>query len=89
MGICVDLDFAALTAFEIYVLVLWVAYIYTEGYKASGKQFSPRVAARTQYLAREGTAKQPILAPLFAFGYFHSSRRRMVATYYSQLALLY
>lgn len=81
-GFAWDLDFAALTAFEIYVLVLWVAYmLYTEGYKAFGKQFSPRVAARTQYLAREGTARQLILAPLFVFGYFHSSRRRMIATY--------
>lgn len=71
-----------LTVFEIYVLVLWVAYmVYTEGVKAFGQAFSPRVAARTQYLVKQGSALQLILAPFFVFGYFHTTKKRLIVTY--------
>lgn len=81
-GYAWELQYNDLTIFQLYILILWTAYmLYTEGVKAFGRQFSPRVAARSQYLARQGNRLQIILAPLFVFGYFHTTRMRLIVTY--------
>lgn len=61
------------------VMGLWVAFMaYYEGYKGFQKGFSPRVAARIQYLRNHATKKRFILAPLFCLGYFDAERRRII-----------
>ncbi len=66
---------------QVAILIAWCAImVYSEGYKAFGKQFSPRVVARAQYLSRTATWPRIILAPLFCVGYFGASRKRIIAS---------
>ena len=72
----------ALSWYHWVLLVLWSGYmLYSEGYKAFGKSFSPRAVARAQYLAKKGTPLQLLLAPFFCFGYFHAPKKRLVVSY--------
>jgi len=54
---------------------------YSEGYKGFQKGYSPRVAARCLYLSKNTNWVNGLLAPLFVMGYFHATRRRLIATY--------
>lgn len=73
---------ANFTVWQWVLVVLWSTFmIYTEGYKAFMQQFSPRVVARAQYLARQGSVKQLLLAPVFCTGYFNSTRKRVLVAY--------
>lgn len=66
----------------------WVVFIgftlfmaHGEGYKGFQKKFSPRFAARCEYLLHNTTILQLVLAPLFCMAYFHAPKKRMIATY--------
>lgn len=77
-----DLLGERLDGWQIVILIVWCAFmIYTEGYKAFYKQFSPRVVARAQYLLQRTTVKRTILAPLFCMGYFGASKKQITVAY--------
>ncbi|MEM7145642.1 MAG: hypothetical protein AAF591_10935 [Verrucomicrobiota bacterium] len=63
------------------VCVLWVIFMaHAEGYKGFQKSFSPRTAARIHYLWTNPKVLHSVLAPFFAMGYFHGTKRtKMVA----------
>lgn len=66
---------------QIIILLIWLVIMgYSEGYKAFGKQFAPRVVARAQYLSRSASWLRIILAPLFCVGYFGASKKRIIAS---------
>lgn len=54
---------------------------YSEGYKGFQQAFSPRVAARARHLLYHPRLLHVLLAPLFCMGYFHTTRRRLIAAY--------
>lgn len=71
-----------LSTFQWVVLVLWCSFMLaTEGYRGFQKMFSPRVAARMQYLVKHGKTIDLWLAPLFCMGYFHAIRKRIITTW--------
>lgn len=55
--------------------------LHAEGYKGFYKAFAPRFAARVRYVRDNGSALQRIFAPVFCFGFFGATRRRLIATY--------
>lgn len=64
------------------VFIVWGIYMaYSEGIKGFAKSFSPRVAARAQYISRHGNWHQILFAPIFCFGYYGTTRRRLIAIY--------
>lgn len=96
LGVCLLLGFAIirllpfaaalidfnLATWQLVVLTGWCFFmLYTEGYKAFGQQFAPRVVARAQYLARSGARRELVLAPLFCVGYFRASKKRIITAY--------
>jgi hypothetical protein len=71
-----------LSPLEWIVLILWcVLMVVAEGYRGFQKLFSPRVAARTWHLVNHGRPVDLILAPLYCIGYFHATRKRMIASW--------
>jgi hypothetical protein len=54
---------------------------YSEGYRGFQDRFSPRTAARIRYLRDRPRLLHTILAPLFAMGYFHATRRTKITAY--------
>ena len=54
---------------------------YSEGYKGFQLAFSPRVAARARHLLHHPRLLHVCLAPLFCMGYFHTTRKRLIAAY--------
>jgi hypothetical protein len=54
---------------------------YTEGYRGFQKQFSPRTAARVRYLRDRPDGLRSLLAPLFAMGFFHATRRTKIVAF--------
>ncbi len=64
------------------VLLVNIAFMaYSEGYKGFQLAFSPRVAARALYLSKQANWLNGILAPLFCFGYFGTTRKRQLSAY--------
>jgi len=60
---------------------LWVVFMaYTEGYRGFQKSFSPRVVSRALTLPSASRLSQ-LLAPLYCMTFFHSTRRRVVASW--------
>ncbi|MGB0732200.1 MAG: hypothetical protein ACPGPF_00495 [Pontibacterium sp.] len=66
----------------------WVALAFSlgfmgfaEGYRGFQKAFSPRVAARLFHLSKAPTFLHTLLAPLFAMGFFHTTRRRQITSF--------
>ena len=63
-------------------LVVSISFMaYTEGYKGFQKSFSPRLAARVRHLRDHPNPIHSALAPMFAMGFFHTTRRRLVGAY--------
>lgn len=61
------------------VLVPWLFFmVYSEGYKGFQKGFSPRVAARANYLRDHATWIRAIFAPVFCMGFFDSTKKRKI-----------
>jgi len=64
------------------VAAVWTAtMLFMEGYNGFQRRFSPRVVARAFHLARNPRPLFVALAPLFCFGFFHATRRRMITAY--------
>lgn len=64
------------------VAATWVAFMaYTEGYRGFQQRFSPRVVRRAVYLARAPRPWLVLLAPAYAMGLVHASRRRLVVSW--------
>lgn len=61
--------------------LFFVFMAYSEGYKGFQKRFSPRFAARAKHLLRNPTLLHLLLAPLFCMGYFHATKKRIIATF--------
>jgi hypothetical protein len=54
---------------------------YSEGYKGFQKSYSPRLAARIRHLRDNPRLSHSLLSPLFGMGLFHTTRRRLIASY--------
>ena len=61
--------------------VFCIFMAYSEGYRGFQDRFSPRTAARIRYLRDRPQLLHTILAPLFAMGYFHATRRTKITAY--------
>lgn len=60
----------------------WLIFMVVgEGYRGFQKKFSPRVAARARYLYKNPKPLHVLLAPFFCMGFFHATRRRMIASW--------
>jgi hypothetical protein len=71
-----------LSALHWVALVVWVAFmVYSEGYRAFHKAFSPRVVARAQYLAAHPRPLHVALAPLYCMGLLHATKKRLVVSW--------
>ncbi|MDN5819334.1 MAG: hypothetical protein L0H36_02020 [bacterium] len=71
-----------LTVWQLLVLITWGAYMfYAEGIKGFARSFSPRSVARAQYIARHGRWHHIIFAPIFCFGYYQTTRRKLIVIY--------
>lgn len=65
----------------IITVVFAIFMLVAEGYRGFQKKFSPRTAARVQYLYNNATPLRTLLAPLFCMGYFHATKKtRIIAT---------
>jgi len=74
-----DLRHALLCDLHYAVLVPWLFFmVYSEGYKGFQKGFSPRVAARANYLRDHATWIRAIFAPVFCMGFFDSTKKRKI-----------
>lgn len=60
---------------------------YSEGYKGFQKSFSPRVAARANYLRDHATWIRAIFAPAFCMGFFDSTRKRKIVLWVLLIAV--
>ncbi|HBE69275.1 MAG TPA: hypothetical protein DDW52_14095 [Planctomycetaceae bacterium] len=70
-----------LTPFQWCLMVVWTVFmVYSEGYRGFQKKFSPRTAARVNYLSKSPSATQTLLAPLFCMGYFGATRRVQITS---------
>ena len=58
-----------------------VAMAYSEGYRGFQLRFSPRTAARIRYLRDRPDPIRSLLAPFFAMGWFHATRRTRIVAY--------
>jgi hypothetical protein len=69
---------ARLTTLQWIVLAVWLVFmVYSEGYRAFHKAFSPRVVARAQHLAAHPRPLHVAIAPLYCMGLVHATRKRM------------
>lgn len=55
--------------------------LFTEGYRGFQKKFSPRVGARLKHLYENPRWLDVFLAPLYIMGFYHTTRRRQIATF--------
>ena len=93
LGACMVLSFAVMRMFKqvsegfqhplewihYAVMIPWLFFmLYSEGYKGFQKGYSPRVAARANYLRDHATVLRTVLAPLFCMGFFHSTKKRKI-----------
>lgn len=71
-----------LTILQWLVLIVWGVYMfYSEGIKGFAKSFSPRSVARAQYVARHGRWHHILFAPIFCFGYYQTTRKKLIVIY--------
>ncbi len=64
-----------------FAVVFTLFMLYTEAWRGFHKKFSPRTVSRALHLASKGRLLHRVLAPVFAMGYFHASKRRIIATW--------
>lgn len=65
-----------------------VLMAYFEGYKGFQRGFSPRVVARALTLLHGAPLLRLLFAPLFAMGFFHATRRRLIVSYVLTLTII-
>ncbi len=90
------LSFWTLDSFNYdYNLLQWIIFFgyavfmaFSEGYRGFQKGFSPRVAARSLYIARNPTLIRTLLAPFFCMGYFGATRKRMIVSWILTIAII-
>ncbi|WP_437643994.1 hypothetical protein [Sorangium sp. So ce362] len=71
-----------LTTAQLILLAAWTVVIaYFEGYRGFQQRFSPRVIARALHLAEHRRPLHVALAPLYCMALFHTTRRRLIATW--------
>lgn len=76
------LDREELTTGHLSLIAIWTVVIcYFEGYRGFQHGFSPRVVARAFHLAEHPRPLHVGLAPLFCMALFHTTRRRLIATW--------
>lgn len=72
----------SLSVWQYFLLVLNViGMAYFEGYRGFQQAFSPRFAARAKYIAEHGRPLEMLLAPVFCFGFFGSTRKRKIVAF--------
>ncbi len=74
----------AMTPAQAALYLTWlVVNVYVEGIRGFHRRFSPRVVARALYLARRPSPPlwHVLLAPFFATGLIHASRRRKITSW--------
>jgi hypothetical protein len=87
--LALDLSRSALSAFEIAILVAWIAIAaYSEGYRGFHLQFSPRVVARAVHLSAHPRPLFVVLAPLYCMGLVHATKRRLISSWVLTLAII-
>ncbi len=64
----------------VFLVCFTVFMAYAEGYKGFQKQFSPRVAARAQYLLNHTNTVHILLGPLFCMAFLHATKRRQITS---------
>jgi len=63
------------------VFVPWVVFMaWSEGYRGFQQLFAPRVVARARTLIDDPNPVRVALAPLFAMGLFHGTRKRLLVS---------
>lgn len=60
-------------------MCLWFAYV--EGYKGFQLKFSPLVVSRSQTLSPSSPIHHLLLAPLYAMGLFHATKKRKIVSW--------
>lgn len=65
----------------VFAVVFTLFMLYSEAWRGFHKKFSPRVLSRALHLAHNGSTPHRVLAPLFVMSYFHSTKRRVIATW--------
>ena len=71
-----------LTQFQTGVYVVWVVWMwYTEGHRAFQKQLCPRMIERAMWLGRNPRPLLVVLAPMFAMGMLHATRKRLIVSW--------
>jgi len=68
--------------------VVCIFMAYAEGYRGFQTRFSPRTAARIRYLRDRPRVVHTLLAPLFAMGYFHATKRTKIVAYSLALGIV-
>lgn len=81
-----DYELSTLQWWLLITSVLFMAY--SEGYKGFQLKFSPRFAARCLHLKKNPVLTHSLLAPLFCMGFFHTTRRRKIATLILTVAII-
>jgi len=61
---------------------------YSEGYKGFQLKFAPRFAARCMHLQQRPNILHTLLAPFFCMGFFHTTKKRKIATYTITLLII-
>lgn len=78
-----------MTPTHIGICAAWTLFsMYAEGYRGFQRGFSPRVVARAFHLARNPRALWVMLAPLYAMGLVHATRRRLAISWTFVLAIV-
>jgi hypothetical protein len=71
-----------LTPFQWALLVANVVFMaWSEGYRGFQKGFSPRVAVRAMHLAAHPKPLHVLLAPPYAMGLVHATKRRLIVSW--------
>jgi hypothetical protein len=58
-----------------------IGMAYAEAYRGFQLRFSPRTAARIRYLREQPNVVRSLLAPLFAMGFFHATKRTRITAF--------
>lgn len=78
----IDLFSHPLNAVHWAIIVAWCGFMgYAEGYKGFQKHYSPRFAARLQWLTRHPSRRNAALAPLFCMCFIGTTRKRKIVAY--------
>lgn len=78
----------SMTPAQITLCAAWTLFsLYAEGYRGFQRGFSPRVVTRAIHLADHPRALWVLLAPLYAMGLVHATRRRLAISWTFVLAI--